>query len=312
MQREHAMIKTKFKNMMKVVPIFIIFWCLLTLPTLLKTYNSFKQTYTPNNFIHISDNFDSEYETIINKKGIEQDLWAINQFLHSANLFAFGEAFFSPITIYSNTGEETQADALHIDNQAWKFFSLETQSGRKFNEADYMLTKQSPNTSIIMGSDFKSNYKTGDKISLYSTGNQLVGEVCGFLKDNSEIVMYNRSISLSSTILLPNKNYSALFKADSFDNSAMYSEAFLKSVKYDLLSRNNGIYISDYSKTKVLDYINKEYAAHQLPTVSLSAKYSDLNLFLILSICIRICFALISFCYLFIIVRRKYHAYHST
>lgn len=304
------MIRKTFKLFMSIIPFFVLFWCLYTFPTILQSYNQFKQTYTPNNFIHISDNFDSEYDSIINRNGIEQDLWEINQFLHNSDFFTFGESFFSPIFIYSND-TEISADALHIDNQAWDLFSLSIQSGREFSESDFMLTDQSPNTSIIMGSDFKSKYKIGDKLSLYSTGNQFIGEVCGFLTENSEIIMYNKPISLTSSIILPNKDYSTLFETDNSNNKSIYPESFLKSIKYDLLSRNNGVYISDHTKKEISDLINEEYAEYELPTISLSAKYDDLNLFFIISISILVFLTFASLCCSIVIIIRKHHLYHS-
>ncbi|OUB63548.1 hypothetical protein [Bacillus thuringiensis] len=86
---------------------------------------------------------------------------------------------------YEFHGEQYRmAKALQVNEQVFTTFDLKLEQGRKFKGEDY-LYEDKKILPIILGADYKSTYKIGDRLKIEYIFTQMNAEIIGFLEPNT-------------------------------------------------------------------------------------------------------------------------------
>lgn len=94
--------------------------------------------------------------------------------------------------------------SFQVNMNSYRFFDLETQSGRGFKEQDFNLESNENFIPIILGDSYKDMMDINDEIKIDYFGRIYTAKVIGFLKPNSSILSYNYvDTNLDKYILTP-------------------------------------------------------------------------------------------------------------
>lgn len=97
--------------------------------------------------------------------------------------------------------EVTSIEGMMLDETCIELYSLALESGELFTANDFIqMNNELP---LILGHDFKEYYSIGDTIPLLYYGQEWIGTVKGFLKENQEIVQDSMIYPLDTKLLVP-------------------------------------------------------------------------------------------------------------
>ncbi|WP_187442808.1 ABC transporter permease [Rossellomorea vietnamensis] len=179
---------------------------------------------------------EKQIDELLSNKERFQDLKALYNYI-------FNNEEFQSFSLYSSTMDSQEGALLNVDslerygNQVvlpyltvsdlfFKYFNMETDSGRLFSEQDYTTVGES--IPVVVGSDFRDVVKTGDS---FTDLNGLEYQVVGVLKEGMSYIdiMSSRDFQhLDSMILMPqNVNYAI----DNTDLDALINKAYIIPAK---------------------------------------------------------------------------------
>lgn len=123
-------------------------------------------------------------------------------------------------------------------------YKLEMSEGEAFQEEDYVWEENQP-IKIILGQEYKKDYKVGDKIQIDMIMAQKEAIIVGFLEEGSNILYHGQLLNLDRYVVLPLSNISELPQTD--------SQEFTFWMLY--LMKNSGTVATTLSPNQVQDIV---------------------------------------------------------
>lgn len=240
-----------------------------------------KSSMLQNDYIHIVDDFEEDFQTISGRKTIVEDLTYVNQSFHDAKTFDFvelnladvyvskadfrGDAMFSHGASDFNYNEtQHKIKSASVGENCNEYFNLDVSSGRYFSADDYSFIGKHE-VPILLGSDYQSLYKINDSIPLTIKSKSYSCTVIGFLEEESQIISFNFPIKLNQYIILPMEQFSTIQHSD---DERTYQFRMM-------LDKNNGLILPKQKLSKVETEIRSICNNVKLPTYRLSQSYSS-------------------------------------
>lgn len=148
----------------------------------------------------------------------------------------------------------TDIRAIQIDHNLFRRHIAKIDSGRKFNQRDFRIEKDTDAVNILLGNNYKKNYRMGDSLNLFLHGKNMKFLVVGFLEKGEEIPFDGKSHNLDNYIIMPFYDllYSPADEAEKNYQSIYYSQ---KNAGYLKAAKNKSVEILQ----KDIAEINREY-----------------------------------------------------
>ncbi|MFK3937990.1 hypothetical protein ACI2JA_10855 [Alkalihalobacillus sp. NPDC078783] len=149
-----------------------------------------------------------------------------------------------PIKYYkeNDTEEYVGVKTLRVTSEVLELANIQLQSGRVFNEEEYIYNKDVKKIPILLGDDYSNEYNIGDTLEIEYFTTDYEAEVVGIISADQEILdsYSNPDLSLNRYIILPlplfNEPPSQLYNEGGID------QTFILSAIFDSV---NGLVLSD-------------------------------------------------------------------
>lgn len=253
---------------LKYIYLFIIVGILIFTVIKLKiilTYNN-NITNIPEPFqknMHTVDLFDENFSEIRSRKNILEQLKDINHKFNTSNNFDFIEINLS--SVYGNN--KIKYNAAYFDENVMDYFSLKTENNKKF-ERNYF-ENNLKNIPIILGNNYKSQYKIGDKIKLIIRGYETDCYILDFINKGESIIYFNTQVNLDDYFIIP------FIKTI---NDKEYSLNDINEYNFRLLlDKNNGLVIPKNNLKNVKLEIKNISNSYSLPYTLSTSYLEDTN-----------------------------------
>lgn len=145
----------------------------------------------------------------------------------------------------------TSVEALMIDQISLDLYSLHVSDGELFSDSDFVQTDNK--LPLLLGSDFQDYYSIGDTIPLLYYGEEWIGVVKGFLKENEQITQDAMIYHLDNYVLVPSFESTTLITG--FDENYQKRMHHSKIQGYVILNNKE-----EYTKAKKeIKALSKKY-----------------------------------------------------
>ncbi|MRX71470.1 ABC transporter ATP-binding protein [Bacillus lacus] len=270
--------QNKFFNLLNITGSAVLFFLLLVLVVNIE-HSSIEtdavQNFKDKNLYQISDRLYAEKENDFFFKKSNYDI--LNQFannLAESREFEYYNAIWQPIGVLDFKGD-TFFDAyyeignnqppytlnnksyrtiksMQLNSAVFELNNLQLESGRTFDGDEYIFEQKENTMPIILGSDFSSVYQLGDTIEIDYYQKQFKGTVIGFFSPLQKIVTATQpEIILDRYLIIPAMYFSE--PPSRMVNNSLDNELFFKA---SLLSRSNGLIITEFSPLEIRKTIN--------------------------------------------------------
>lgn len=262
------------KTWLKWTITYVIFLiCIFSFYYLSQNKSDFKKQYFQ--LVDIEDLHDRSYiSNLYSQSDLMTRLDKFNQELRNNNNFIFIE--FSPVQIEfieepnnptdleenqtsidqttANNDKDivvTPVEGIMLDQTALDLYSLATSDGELFSDEDFVQTDNK--LPLLLGSDFQDYYSIGDTIPLLHYGEEWVGVVKGFLKENEQITQDTMIYHLDNYVLCPSFESTTLITG--FDDNYQKRMHHSKIQGYVILNNKE-----EYKKAKKeIKALSKKY-----------------------------------------------------
>lgn len=145
----------------------------------------------------------------------------------------------------------TSVEGLMLDQISLDLYSLDVSDGELFSDEDFVQTDNK--LPLLLGSDFKDYYSIGDTIPLLHYGEEWIGVIKGFLKEDEQITQDTMIYHLDSYVLVPSFESTTLIPG--FDDNYQKQMHHSKIQGYVILNNKE-----EYSKAKKeIKALSKKY-----------------------------------------------------
>lgn len=303
---------------MKIIKLIACFLCIVIIITAITVLNTAvshnnNMQVIPVEFqqnMHTVDLFDENFSEIRSRDNIIQDLKDVNMLLNENTYFDFLEINLTSVFKKNENDPETplKYNCAYFSEDIINYFSLQTENNHHFTSSD--LENNINKVPIILGYNYKSQYKIGDEIELIVRGYKTTGYVIDFMLKDEYIIYFNTYVNLNDYFILPFKTMIADEEQDSEIISAdEYSFRLL-------LDKNNGLVVPNGNIDNVKSEIKRISDIYDLPYM-LSISYEQEksmgnNTIIICVLLIVLCATILIICSLIFIKRFRHKKHHLT
>ncbi|MCR4598529.1 MAG: ABC transporter permease [Acetatifactor sp.] len=142
--------------------------------------------------------------------------------------------------------ESTCLKGFWLGRNVFDLFQIQLSQGRGFEQEDYTLTP-SGRISIILGSNYRNQYKVGDRVFISFVFAEREAEIVGFMEEGSNVFYRDRFINLDRYVIMP------IFENDDYEGQTIFNF----STNYFYVLRNSGLIVTKLSKKGIESIISK-------------------------------------------------------
>ncbi len=224
--------------------------------------DKYEKTYTEQYIYQVVDRFDDEFTNYERPENYEK-LAQWNEALHMSEVLSFVEISSQHLTEIKEK-ENIYYDTLYIGKNYLEEFAIEIETGRLFEEEDFIYT-EGKCMPIIVGSSYAEKFKLGEKF--FASTPFMQTEVCvvGFLKEGELLYYHEITKKADDYILFPMIDFPNRENIESVNTHLMYM-------------KNCGIVKTGMTRNETQDYFYRLSDSLGMPGVFIIIKASNIRL----------------------------------